>query len=117
MNRRAKLSLVPNKGVVKKQAAGFEVAAAESGQGQADTPPAAARVKAPDGAEAAPGRTKAPPGRAGALPRTVEAASARGDKAPSVAPSPWPSGRQLLKVAAVVVVAALSLFLLKRRII
>ena len=97
MNRRAKLSLVPDKGVTKKQAAGFEVASPEeSGQARAEAPPLAAKARAPGGAEAA-------------SPRGEQA------KVSAAPPAPWPSGRQLVKVVAVVAVVALSLFLFRRR--
>ncbi len=98
MSRRSKLSLVPNKDLEKKQAAGFEVAAPASGPARADTPPPRAQRGAP-GAR--------------------EAASARGEKlaaAPRASASRT-GGRPWLKVVAVVVVTALALFLLKRRII
>ena len=96
MNRRAKLSLVPDKGVTKKQAAGFEVASPE---------------------EAEQGRAGAPPAAKARAPGSAKAASARGEqaKAAAVPPASWPSGRQLVKVVAVVAVVALSLLLLRRR--
>ena len=97
MNRRAKLSLVPDKGVRKKQAAGFEVATPEeSGHARAGAPPPAAKARAPGGAE-------------GASPRGEQA------KASAAPPAPWPGGRQLVKVVAVVAMVALSLLLLRRR--
>ncbi len=98
MSRRSRLSLVTNKDLEKKQAAGFEVTAPESGRA-GTSEPSPAKAGAPESPEA------------------VRSSSTEKAAVAPAAPAPRSAGRPWVKVVAVVVVTALALFLLKRRII
>lgn len=88
MKRRSRLSLTPDPGVDKKQAPGFEQAASSSSRARSET-----------SADAGPTRPKVKSGGTQAGTPTLA----------------WPGGKQVFKAVLVIAAAAVSLYLLKRR--
>ncbi len=110
MSRRPKLSLSSGSKVDKKQAAGFEAAATPSNHVDAQSHHIATPA---DRSEAIPYAAKPSPKAMGVQNNPPSA----DDKTAPQAAAAWPGGKRFAKVILIVVAAALSLYLLKRRLL